>query len=177
MTHRPLAALAMVPVAFAGAALALQSCAVPRATALESEGVMRNAACTAGIGSDVPAVDDLPQIPPEGGCWLVGCEDGLAIFVLDADGMDVTSYRATLVIDGTQLVLDCTSGVDRSALGDCYGPLIVVRGTPNCVEFDIVAAGGQRSRGRIVAAYRLRRPNGPSCPPACRIAHESVVVR
>jgi hypothetical protein len=107
---------------------------------------------------------------PAVACTLIGCEDQL---VLRLPGAPAGPFRVVLETPGTgdsaRRTFDCPAG---QRCTDIPFPGFV----PASVTARIIA-GGDTTVQTLRPVYRTEYPNGPQCPPGCRIARESVTVR
>jgi hypothetical protein len=107
---------------------------------------------------------------PAVACTLIGCEDQL---VLRLSGAPAGPFRVVLEAPGTgdsaRRTFDCPAG-QRCTDIPFTGFM------PASVTARIIA-GGDTTVQELRPVYRTEYPNGPQCPPGCRIARESVTVR
>lgn len=103
-------------------------------------------------------------------CTLIGCEDQL---VLRLPGAPAGPFRVVLEAPGTgdsaRRTFECPAG---QTCTDIPFPGFV----PASVTARIIA-GGDTTVQELRPVYRTEYPNGPQCPPGCRIARETVTVR
>ena len=107
---------------------------------------------------------------PAVACTLIGCEDQL---VLRLTGAPVGPFRVVLEApsagDSARRSFDCPAG---QRCTDLPFPGFM----PERVTARIIA-GGDTTVQELRPVYRTEYPNGPQCPPGCRIARETVTVR
>jgi len=111
-------------------------------------------------------------------CTLIGCSDHVRVVLQPAVG---TTYDVDLVVDGVEGSFTCTAlgtggwrptDVSRAALsGGCTGDGFEILGTPESVEAVVSAQDGSWL-GSLTDTpnYETIQPNGPDCPPTCRVA-------
>lgn len=103
-------------------------------------------------------------------CTMIGCEDQL---VLRLSGAPAGPFRVVLDAPGTgdsaRRTFDCPSG---QRCTDIPFP----RFMPASVTARVIARGDTTVQ-ELRPIYRTEYPNGPQCPPGCRIARETVTVR
>ncbi len=97
-------------------------------------------------------------------CTQIGCVSGVIVVVDGAGAGQVTSLAASAPGD-TAIVRNCTPTTP------CTGALGVVFSdfTPDTVVITVVTATGTTSV-TFVPSYTLFSPNGPDCPPTCKLA-------
>ncbi|HEX6058701.1 MAG TPA: hypothetical protein VFZ11_06750 [Gemmatimonadaceae bacterium] len=131
------------------------------------------AACAGGAersdtsGAAPGTADSAPVVA----CTMIGCEDQL---VLRLAGAPAGPFRVELQVpgasgDSARRTFECPAGQTCS---DIPFPGFV----PERVTARIVA-GRDTTVQELTPTYRTEYPNGPQCPPGCRIARESVTVR
>lgn len=105
--------------------------------------------CGDGIGS---------LLPPGRVCTLIGCVDGLGVFV---QGAPQGPWRVEVSTDtGATRTFDCAPGI--SCLGAFHPDLLPGRVTI------VISANGRSQRYDTTLVTRVSYPNGPQCGPACR---------
>ena len=136
-------------------------------------GSLLAAACApAADGEDSLRADTAADTtgPAAVACTLIGCEDQL---VLRLAGAPTGPFRVELEAPGTadssRRTFECPSG---QTCTDIPFPGFM----PSRVTARIIA-GGDTTVQELTPVYRTEYPNGPQCPPGCRIARETVAVR
>ena len=113
----------------------------------------------------VAACASEPDVEPQRICTLIGCNNGLAVEVNSSLAQSFTVNVQT----GTQVIhtFRCDPGQPCRAF--------IENQTPEEVTVHLQTGQGTVSRS-YRPEYRMNRPNGPDCPPACRQATVTVNV-
>jgi hypothetical protein len=124
-------------------------------------------------------------------CTLVGCSDGFSVSIVRKDGSTFAAgtYSVDLTTDGVVNHVSCTirGGYDSSCDGGTTveavsGPGGVVElqvnlaGTPSDVGLSLTVPDGHVATGEWRPTYQTIQPNGPTCDPTCREAHQSLTI-
>lgn len=112
-----------------------------------------------------------PPTPDPIECTLIGCSDSVTVII---DGELPTEYSLVLAAPGLNTVtVRCPSGEVEGAFP--VGPDACQAGTftfmdyaPDQLELTLRYGGTERSES-FTPTYETLRPNGPDCPPACRV--------
>lgn len=96
-------------------------------------------------------------------CTLIGCESGVRIELAEP-----LTEGATVTLEpdepgGVAVSFQCT------AASPCESPLFARDFTPESLTVRIQGGGIDYSES-FTPTYTVSRPNGPRCPPECRIA-------
>ena len=95
-------------------------------------------------------------------CTDMGCSSGLEVELL---GTLPAEYRLTFGVPGSQdLYVDCTQD------SPCWPPIFIEDFFPETVRVT-VSSGEQSWTTLATPEYEEFQPNGPQCPPTCRVGH------
>lgn len=167
---------------------------VVRGGALFGAAMVSAIGCTSGCDGHAPA----GMLPAGRACTQIGCQDGLLVQVLPANGWPHGEYRFDIHYEDVRAV--CTGllplpSCDRRALVcDATEPTIVESGcalepaahafgdivfssTPAEVAVVVTHDGKKVGAGRWNPIYRTSQPNGPGCEPVCTTAAVELVLR
>ena len=117
-------------------------------------------------------------------CNHIGCWDHVEVDLVP----EITAtYDVSLVLDGEAGAFTCESngGVDwvvRDVVGSaasvhsgCSGLGFWLGATPESVEITVAAQDGSWSgSANLSPTYQTHKPNGPDCPPSCRVARLTI---
>lgn len=97
-----------------------------------------------------------------GACTLIGCHSGIEVIVEDPPE---SPYRVSASVAGTttRYVYECPSEAG------CADRIFFPDYTPDRVFIEVTSAAGT-IRYEVLPDYAESQPNGPNCPPLCRIA-------
>jgi hypothetical protein len=101
-------------------------------------------------------------------CTLIGCDSGLEIQV---SPLPTTPFRLEASAPGYSAVYtqECTDPVNCTRI-------FLPEFTPDVVRIRVIAGADTTFVEATNPEYTAVRPNGPDCPPICRIGHVTVVL-
>lgn len=141
-----------------------------------------------------------PKPPPQA-CTEIGCSDGLTVALSPSSGWRAGMYRFEIDVDGQVTTcegslplracsagpsLRCTPAGDRVSIGESgcalppeqhgFSELRVGAPPARSVKVTVTRDGAKLVEQTLAPQYRTVQPNGPSCPPICRQASETLVI-